>query len=82
MKTKNVFVNILALAFVLFVSACSGNKKEASQDHEGNDQMDHAKAEVITPVEVKAFQNVDASIKMQLTMASFIFSLLQSTRCN
>ena len=66
MKTKNVFVSILALAFVVF-AACSGNKKEAAENHEGHDQMDHAKAEVITPVEVKAFENVDASIKTQLS---------------
>jgi hypothetical protein len=65
MKTKNVFVSILTLASVVF-AACSGNKKEASENHEGHDQMGHAKAEVITPVEVKAFENVDASIKTQL----------------
>lgn len=65
MKTKNVFVSILALAFVVF-AACSGNKKEATENHEGNDQMDHAKTEATTVVEVKAFENVDASIKMQL----------------
>lgn len=65
MKTKNVFTSILALAFVVF-AACSGNKKEASENHESHDQMDHAKAEVITPIDVKAFENVDASIKMQL----------------
>ena len=66
MKTKNVFVSILALVFVALVAACSGNKKEATENHEGHDQMDHAKAEATTPVEVKTFENVDASIKVQL----------------
>jgi len=65
MKTKNVFTSILALAFVV-LAACSGNKKEATENHESHDQMDHAKAETITPADVKVFENVDASTKMQL----------------
>jgi Cu(I)/Ag(I) efflux system membrane fusion protein len=66
MKIKNVFVGILTLSFVVF-AACSGNKKEATENYEGHDQMDHAKADVITPDEVKAFENVDVSIKTQLS---------------
>ncbi len=66
MKIKNAFVSILALVFVALVAACSGNKKETAENHEGHDQMDHAKAEATTSVEIKAFENVDASIKTQL----------------
>jgi hypothetical protein len=78
MKTKNVFVSILTLASVVF-AACSANKKEASENHEGHDQIDHAKAEVITPVEVKAFENVDASIKTQLNgLVTDYFALNQA----
>ncbi len=79
MKTKNVFVGIVALALVLFVAGCSGSKKEATENHEGHDQADHAKAEAATPVEVKAFDNVDPSIKTQLNgfLADY-FSLNQA----
>ncbi len=66
MKTKNAFVSILALALVVLVAGCSGNKKEATENHEDPDQMDHAKAEATTPVEVKAFEHVDALVKTQL----------------
>lgn len=79
MKTKNVFVSLMVLVFVALVAACSGNKKETTENHEGHDQMDHANAEVSTPVEVKAFENVDASIKTQINgfLADY-FALNQS----
>jgi Protein of unknown function (DUF3347) len=66
MKTKNVFVSILAVALVVFVSSCSGNKKETTENDEGHGQMKHAESEATTPVEVKAFENVDVSVKVQL----------------
>jgi len=66
MKTKKVFENILALALAVFVTACSGTKKETAENHESHDQMDHAKVEAITPAEIKIFENVDATVKTQL----------------
>lgn len=66
MKTKNVFVGILALVFVALLAACSSQKKEAAENHEEHDQMGDAQAEATTPVDVKAFENVDASVKVQL----------------
>ena len=65
MRTKRTIVNILALGVVVFLTACSGGAKEATESHEGHDQMEAAKvAEVNT--EVKAFENVDASVKAQI----------------
>lgn len=66
MKTKNVFVSVLVLALIVFVSSCSGNKKESTENHESHDQMDHAKKDDAAAVEVKSFENIDASVKTQL----------------
>ncbi len=64
MKTKNAIVIVLVFAVVVFISGCSGNKKEMSESHEGHDQMEKAKTTETT--EVKAFENVDASVKKQI----------------
>lgn len=66
MKTKNLKASIVVLALVILAAACTGNKKETTENHEGHDQMDHAKSEEATSPEVKAFENVDASVKIQL----------------
>jgi Protein of unknown function (DUF3347) len=67
MKTKNVMVRFLAaLVVVVFAAGCSGNKKEGTKNHEGHDQMDHAKTEATNPVEIKVFESVDVSVKTQL----------------
>ena len=55
MNTK-LFLPRAAFALTLLLTACSGNKK----DHSGHDQT-------TAPVsEIKAFDNVDASVKAQL----------------
>ncbi len=78
MKTKNVFVSLMVLVFVALVAACSGNKKETSESHEGHDQMEKA-VEATPAIDVKAFENVDASIKTQINgfLADY-FALNQS----
>ncbi len=67
MKIKHATVRVLAFVLVVFLTACSGNKKEAAESHEGHDQAEQAKgSDTSTPIEVKAFENVDASVKTQI----------------
>ena len=80
MKTKHTIVSVLALALLVFMVACSGNKKETSESHEGHDHPDQAKdSTVATPTDVKAFENVDASVKVQINgILTDYFALNQS----
>ncbi|MBI1767145.1 MAG: DUF3347 domain-containing protein [Bacteroidetes bacterium] len=67
MKTKNTIVSALVFYLVVFISGCSGSKKKTTESHEGHDKTDTAKVEqVAATIEVKAFENVDASVKTQL----------------
>ena len=68
MKTKYAIVSVLTFVLIVFLTACSGNKKETAESHEGHDQAEQAKASTTsTPNEVKAFENVDASVKTQIS---------------
>lgn len=62
MKTKLVNV-CFSFAFVTVIAACSGNKTES---HEGHDEAKEAAPAKTTAVEIKQFENVDASVKSQL----------------
>ena len=67
MKTKYAIVSVLTFVLIVFLTACSGNKKETAKSHEGHDQAEQAKVSTTsTPNEVKAFENVDASVKTQI----------------
>lgn len=63
MTINHIIGCCLTAIVVIGVVACSGDKKEASEDHEQHDQ---AKVEATLPAEVKAFENVDAGVKAQL----------------
>ncbi len=77
MKTNRVIVNAVAFALILFLIACSGKKQEAAETHEGHDQQ--ATAEASAPMEVKAFENVDPSVKTQINgFLSDYFTLNQA----
>ncbi|MBL7864512.1 MAG: DUF3347 domain-containing protein [Cyclobacteriaceae bacterium] len=60
MKTKSILVSFLSAAILL---ACSGSKKEA---HEGHDTAQPAESATVA-AEIKVFDNVDPSVKSQLT---------------
>ena len=67
MKTKQVIVCTIALAFALFLAACSGGKKDNHEAMENNETTDTTKVmEVKSTEEIKAFENVDASVKAQI----------------
>ncbi len=72
MKTKRAIVCALSLSLIVIVAGCSGNNKEMS---EGHDQMEEVKAEPTAITEVKAFENVDPSVKTQINgfLADYFF---------
>jgi hypothetical protein len=64
MNTKQINVS-LSIALVLLVAACSGNKTENAESHEGHGMAKEA-APAATSGEIKQFDNVDAGVKSQL----------------
>ena len=67
MKINHTIVSALAFVLVVFLTACSGNKKETAESHEGHDQHEQAKdAKTSATTELKAFENVDPSVKVQI----------------
>jgi Cu(I)/Ag(I) efflux system membrane fusion protein len=62
MKTKLVNV-FFAIACVTLIAACSGNKTESQEGHDKAREEAPAK---VTAVDIKQFENVDASVKSQL----------------
>jgi hypothetical protein len=64
MKINHAIPAALTIIIVVFLSACSGHKKET---HEGHDQEEQTKSEDATATpEVKVFENVDATVKTQI----------------
>ncbi len=79
MKTKQSIVSLIALALLL--GSCSGGKKEHDHDAmESSKKADTTKAPVVMSTsEIKAFDNVDASVKTQLNgFLTDYFALNQS----
>ena len=65
MKTKQLIVS--TVVFVIFLASCSGGKKEhVHAAVESNDKADKPQAEGSSAVEIKVFENVDASVKTQI----------------
>jgi len=63
MKVNPVIVRAFAISFVVGVAACSGNKKETSDQ----DLQNQVKAEApASRIEIKEFENVDSGVKSQL----------------
>jgi len=68
MKTKGPAHVVFALIIISLVAACSGNKTDTAENHEGHDQAKEVvPAETATP-EIKQFETVDASVKSQLNV--------------
>src|SRR5882672_2273805 len=80
MKTKQLIVSTMTLVFAAFLAACSGGKKEHNHDAmESNDKSDKGKTEVASLVVIKAFENVDVSVKKQINgFLTDYFALNQS----
>jgi Cu(I)/Ag(I) efflux system membrane fusion protein len=78
MKIKHAMASILAFSFFVLMTGCSGNKKEAAENHEDHDMMESSK-DVSTTMDVKAFENVDGEVKSQINgFLSDYFALNQS----
>ena len=66
MKTRNLFKAGIATGIVMLMAACSGNKTETAESHEGHDQAKAAEPATATTVEIKTFENVDPAVKSQI----------------
>ena len=64
----NCTLSAVALSCAMLLSACSGNKHENHDQEKGGDQIAEMKAEAPSEAvtEVKAFDQVDASVKAQI----------------
>jgi len=51
---------------VVLIAACSGNKTETAESHEGHDQSKAAEPTTAAATEIKSFENVDPTVKTQL----------------
>ncbi len=65
MKTKPAMLSVLSLGLAILLANCSGNKKEASENADGNNQVEQTET-APRAVKVNVFDNVDAGIKTQL----------------
>ena len=66
MKTTG-FTNLIALlTFTTLLTACSANKKDATENQEGHEQAKEEKAAASPAVDVRSFENVDPSVKSQI----------------
>ena len=72
----NCTLSAFALSCAMLLSACSGNKHQNHDQEKEGDQMAEMKAEAPSEAvtEVKAFDQVDASVKAQIN--GFHFSHL------
>ncbi len=72
----------LALVSTILLSACSGSKHENHDEQKDTEKMSEMKADVpatVTATEVKAFDNVDPSVKTQINgFLTDYFALNQS----
>ncbi len=78
MKTKSK-VGILALFTAAILGACSGEKKESTEDHDAHHAEQAAKAEETANTDVKIFDGVDPAVKSQISgFLTDYFSLNQT----
>lgn len=66
MKTNLLVKTGLSLTFVALIVACSGNKSETAENHEGHDQAKEEAPAATTTQDIKKFDDVDASVKSQI----------------
>lgn len=66
MKTTLLVKTCLSLTLVTLFVACSGNKSETAESHEGHDQAKEEAPAATTTQDVKQFDDVDASVKSQI----------------
>lgn len=63
MKTKHVFQFAMSLALVVLIASCGGKKTETTE----HDEHKHEAAiEIPAASEIKAFENVDPTVKVQI----------------
>lgn len=66
MKTRRLIVSTMTLGCAILLAACSGGKKEHDHEAMKADNADTTKAEVMSAIEIKTFENVDPSVKTQI----------------